>query len=92
MLAAARVSALRGLLLLEDEARLRSLIAAMGQLPGVSDLRVGDALDAIRHDKKVSKGRLHFVLADGIGRTATIDDASGRELTAAMRSIGMRLT
>jgi 3-dehydroquinate synthase len=92
MLAAARVSALRGLLLLEDEARLRSLIAAMGPLPRVSDLRVGDALDAIRHDKKVSKGRLHFVLADGIGRTATIDDASGRELTAAMRSIGMRLT
>jgi 3-dehydroquinate synthase len=91
MLAAARVSAMRGLLRIEDEARLQALIAAMGRLPPVSDLRVGDALGAIRHDKKVSRGRLHFVLANGIGRT-TIDEVSGRELTAAMRSIGMRLT
>jgi len=92
MLAAARLSAMRGLLHTEDEARLQTLIAAMGPLPAVSDLRVGDALDAIGHDKKVSKGRLHFVLADGIGSTTTIDDASGRELKAAMRSIGLRAT
>jgi 3-dehydroquinate synthase len=92
MLAAARLSVMRGLLHSDDEARLQTLIAAMGRLPSVSDLRVSDALDAIGHDKKVSKGRLHFVLANGIGSTATVDDVSARELTAAMRSIGMRLT
>jgi len=92
MLAAARLSVMRGLLHSDDEARLQTLIAAMGRLPSVSDLRASDALDAIGHDKKVSKGRLHFVLANGIGSTATVDDVSARELTAAMRSIGMRLT
>jgi len=58
----------------------------------VADLRPSDAIDAIGRDKKVSKGRLHFVLADGIGRTATIDDASRSELNAAMRALGMRFT
>jgi 3-dehydroquinate synthase len=92
MLAAARISAMRGLLQAEDEARLMALIAGMGQLPRVSDLRAGDAIDAMGHDKKVSRGRLHFVLANGIGRTTTVDDVSVKELRAAMRSIGMRLT
>jgi 3-dehydroquinate synthase len=92
MLAATRLSAMRGMLAAEDEARVQALIASIGPLPRVSDLRVRDALDAVGHDKKVTRGRLHFVLATAIGATTVVDDVDGKALRAAMRSLGMRLT
>lgn len=90
MLAAATLSGARGLLRPEDEAELRDLIGRLGPLPPVGDLRARDALDAIRLDKKVDQGRLHFVLAASIGETRIVTDVTTRELTAAMRAIGMR--
>ncbi len=51
MLAAARVSAARGLLTSGEEARLQDVIKRMGALPKVSDLSVRPALEAITHDK-----------------------------------------
>jgi 3-dehydroquinate synthase len=90
MLAAATLSTARDLLSPEDAARLRDLIAHLGPLPPVGDLRVRDALDAISLDKKVEKGRLNFVLAAAIGETRIVADVTTRELTTAMRSIGMR--
>jgi 3-dehydroquinate synthase len=90
MLAAASLSAARDLLSREDEGRLRDLIGRLGPLPPVADLRVRDALDAIALDKKVDKGRLHFVLAAAIGDTRIVTDVTTRELTMAMRAIGMR--
>jgi len=90
MLAAATLSGARGLLRPEDEAGLRDLIGRLGPLPPVGDLRARDALDAIRLDKKVDRGRLHFVLAAAIGETQIVTDVTTRELTAAMRAIGMR--
>jgi 3-dehydroquinate synthetase len=62
----------------------------MGPLPSVTDLRISDALDVIAHDKKVVNGRLHFVLASGIGRTDIVSDVHTRELSQAMKAIGMR--
>jgi hypothetical protein len=38
----------------------------------------------------VVAGRLHFVLADGLGKTRIVSDVQPAELASAMRAIGMR--
>jgi 3-dehydroquinate synthase len=90
MLAAARLSVLRGVLSPHDEQQLAGVLTAMGTLPPVADLRIGEALDVIAHDKKVVNGRLHFVLASGIGSTQVVNDVHPRELVRVMRSLGMK--
>jgi 3-dehydroquinate synthase len=90
MLAAASLSVMRGALSSSDADRLAALIRDMGRLPSVIDLRISDALDVIARDKKVVNGRLHFVLAAGIGGTAIVSDVHTRELAQAMRAIGMK--
>jgi len=90
MLAAAHLSVARGSLTTEDESRLKALITQMGPLPLVGDLRISEALDAISLDKKVINGRLHFVLARGLGDTTIVGDLTTKELKAAMKSIGLR--
>jgi 3-dehydroquinate synthase len=90
MLAAARLSALRGLLSVDDEARLSGLVRALGPLPRVNDLSIRDALEVIGRDKKVVRGRLHFVLARGIGATEIVTDVDPRELRTVMLHLGMR--
>jgi 3-dehydroquinate synthase len=90
MLAAARISAVRGLFSTDDEAKLRDLIRRMGALPAVNDLSARAALDVVGHDKKVVGGKLHFVLSREIGATAMASDVEPAEITAAMRSLGMK--
>ena len=90
MLAAARISVARGLMSDDEWTRLSTLIREMGPLPPVADLRIADALDVIGRDKKVVSGRLHFVLARGIGGTEIVSDVRTRELAAAMRALGMK--
>jgi 3-dehydroquinate synthase len=90
MLAAARISVARGLMTGPDAERLALLVRDMGPLPPVADLRASDALDVIALDKKVVSGRLHFVLAKGLGAAEIVSDMHQKELTAAMRGIGMK--
>jgi len=90
MLAAARLSVMRGTMQAEDEAELQTLIAALGKRPAVRDLRIADALTVVGRDKKVVAGRLHFVLARGIGSTEIVSDVTTDELALAMRQIGLR--
>ena len=90
MLAAARLSARRGALTAADEARLQDVIRRLGRLPPVADLRASRALDYISRDKKVVRGRLNFVLARGLGATEIVADVTAAELSAAMRSVGLR--
>jgi 3-dehydroquinate synthase len=90
MLAASRLSVARGALTKDDEARLSTLIRSLGPLPPLTDLRIADALDVIKRDKKVIRGRLHFVLTTGLGSTAVVSDVGTRELQAAMRGLGMK--
>ncbi len=90
MLAAARLSADRGFLSADEESALQDVIRRLGRLPPVSDLRASRALDYISRDKKVVRGRLHLVLARGLGATEIVADVTAAELTAAMRSIGLR--
>ena len=47
-------------------------------------------LEAIRHDKKVVAGRLHFVLPTGIGGTSIVDDVTEKEMKAALLRLGFK--
>ncbi len=90
MLAAADVSRRRGLVARADQEHLADLIRRMGPLPPVADLRVDDVLDATGRDKKVLNGRLHFVLASGIGDTSIVGDVSSKELRASLQRLGLK--
>lgn len=67
MVGAAEISAQLGLLSGEDRARIDALIHAMG-LPCSAEGVTADAMYAdLFHDKKTVGGRIHWVLAEGIG-------------------------
>ncbi|HEY7789348.1 MAG TPA: 3-dehydroquinate synthase [Vicinamibacterales bacterium] len=90
MLAAAHLAVARGVMPDADRQALATLIAKLGPLPSVTDLRVADLLEAIRRDKKVIEGKLHFVLTTRIGETRIVDDVTEPELAAALAAIGCR--
>ena len=90
MLAAASLSARRGVFPAADLEALKSVIAHLGPLPPASDLKASDVLDAIQTDKKVSRGTLHFVLPQHIGASTIVSDVTTRELRSALRTIGIR--
>ena len=83
MLVAAQLSVSRGALADADRKALADLIASLGPLPPISDLSATQMLEAIRHDKKVVAGRLHFVLPTAIGAWAIVDDVTEKEIKAA---------
>ena len=89
MLAAAHVSAARGLLPRDDESHLAEVIRRLGPLPPVADLSAKDALEAAARDKKIVAGRLHFVLCAGLGRTSVVTDVIEAELLSALHGIGL---
>jgi 3-dehydroquinate synthase len=80
MLAAADLGVVRGALAERERQALAQLVAQLGPLPAVADLSIDEVLEAIRRDKKVVNGRLHFVLAIEIGATMTVDDVTEEEL------------
>ena len=90
MLIAAELAVARKALDPADRGALASLITHMGPLPPIADLSASQASDAIRRDKKVIAGKLHFVLPVGIGKVEIVADVSQRELVRAMKAIGMR--
>jgi 3-dehydroquinate synthase len=90
MLAAADLAVARGALAERDQQALAHLIAALGPLPPIADLPMQEVLDAIRRDKKVIHGRLHFVIAIEIGATMTIDDVTEEELVAVLERLGLK--
>ncbi len=89
MLGAADMAVARGAMAPTERSALASLIASLGPLPAVTDLQADDALDAIRRDKKVVHGRLHFVLPTQIGATAVVDDVTEDELMGALVRLGL---
>jgi 3-dehydroquinate synthase len=90
MLVAAEVAAGRGRLAEADRQRLVDLIRKLGPLPTIADLAVGEMIAAMKRDKKVLNGRLHYVLATGIGQHDIVDDVSEGELREALRRVGFR--
>ncbi len=89
MLAAADLGVARGALAERERQALAQLIAQLGPLPTVSDLGADEILEAIRRDKKVVHGRLHFVLAIETGATMTVDDVTEEELRAVLKRLGL---
>jgi 3-dehydroquinate synthase len=73
-----------------ERSTMAGLITRLGPLPAVADLPVLDVMDAIRRDKKVVHGRLHFVIAIEIGATMTIDDVTEDELRGVLRRLGLK--
>jgi len=90
MLVAAQLAAARGALAEADRQALVDLIASLGPLPPIADLKTSEILDAMRHDKKVIDGRLHFVLPTAVGATTIVDDVSEKEMKAALKKVGFR--
>jgi 3-dehydroquinate synthase len=88
MLVAAELAVARGALADADRQALAELIASLGPLPPIADLSSTAILEAMRHDKKVVAGTLHFVLPTAIGATAIVDDVKEAELTRALKKVG----
>jgi 3-dehydroquinate synthase len=90
MLAAADLAVARGALAELERQALTRLIAQLGPLPPIADLSTADVMEAVRRDKKVVHGRLHFVIAIQIGATMTIDDVTEEELTMVLGRLGLK--
>ena len=90
MLAAADLAVERGALKDVERQALATLIAKLGPMPPVADLSIEDVLEAVKRDKKVVDGRLHFVIAIEIGATITIDDVTEDELRGVLRRLGLQ--
>jgi 3-dehydroquinate synthase len=90
MLAAADLAVARGALADRERQALAQLVAQLGPLPTVSDLSTDEILEAVRRDKKVVNGRLHFVLAIEIGATMTVDDVTEEELRGVLKRLGLK--
>ncbi|MPZ18375.1 MAG: 3-dehydroquinate synthase [Luteitalea sp.] len=91
MRAAAWLARTRGSLAADAHEALDELLTRMGPLPTVADLSAAACLEAMRHDKKVVRGTLHFVLPVDIGRTAIVTDVTELELATSLREVGLRI-
>jgi 3-dehydroquinate synthase len=90
MLAAADLAVARGALKDSERQAVAQLIAKLGPIPPIGDLSIDEIMEAVRRDKKVLNGTLHFVIAIDIGATMTIDDVSEEELRAVLRRLGLK--
>jgi 3-dehydroquinate synthase len=89
MLVAAAIARSRGALAERDGQALSDLIASLGPLPPIADIPAATMLEAMRHDKKVVGGKLHYVLPTAIGATTIVDDVTEKELRGALKRIGV---
>ena len=66
-----------------------ALITQLGPLPSLSDISAKEVLAAIKRDKKVVNGTLHFIAASGRGATVELTDVTEKEIRAAVKKIGL---
>lgn len=90
MLVAAELAVAREVLDEADRDALASVIASLGPLPPIGDISIAQVLDAMKHDKKMVGGRLHYVLPTAIGATAIVDDVSESEMKKALTRVGLK--
>ena len=87
-----RLSARLGFCALEDSNRVAEHLESVGLASGISMLNrrfsAARLLAAMRRDKKMRDGRLHFVLAHGIGQAFTCGDVEEAAVTALLRDEG----
>ena len=90
MLVAAEIAVARGVMPGADRQALGRTIMKLGPLPPVGDLSTKEVLEAMRHDKKIVNGTLHYVLCTGIGSWTTATDVTEDELAKALKKIGLK--
>ncbi len=90
MLVAAEIAVTRGIMPDADRRALAQIIIKLGPLPPVGDLSTREVLEAVRHDKKVVNGTLHYVLCPGVGTWTTVTDVTEDELGKALRKTGLK--
>lgn len=90
MLAAAELGVRRGVTPADVLQAIRDVVAELGPLPPVADLKASDVLAASARDKKVVAGTLHFVAATSLGATTELTDVTPKDLRHALKRIGVR--
>lgn len=85
MIAAARLSELRGRLAPADRERIESLVLAYAAFPSLGPLDAASIAARISGDKKSVGGQARFVLADGIGRVSEELDPPSEQVIEATR-------
>jgi 3-dehydroquinate synthase len=90
MLVAATLARARNALAEADRQALAALIASLGPLPPIADVSAAQILEAMKHDKKMVAGRLHFVLPTAIGASVIVDDVTEKEMRAALKAVGFK--
>ena len=74
MIAAGRLAAALGLLADDTRQQIERTTLAYGPLPDPGEVSAGNLAARISGDKKTIGGRVHFVLADGIGHVRVVTD------------------
>ena len=88
MIGAARIASGMGLLDDAERLRIEAAVGSIGRLPAIARLSSEALLDAMRHDKKVRDGRLHFVLPERIGAVQVRADVPVRLVRSVLRGLG----
>jgi len=76
MLVAARISNRLGILDKNELVRLKSLIARANLPTEIPNLEVAKIIQAMKHDKKILKGKIRFILPKSIGNVFITDEVS----------------
>ncbi len=82
MIAAAGMAVGKGLLAASDRDRQNRLIERVGLNRDLSGITSEGLQDAMKRDKKVTRGRIRFVLPDRIGGARVYDDVTEAEILA----------
>lgn len=90
MICAANIAAAFGLLPTSESRQIREQTDAIGRRPAISDLDVSQILTAMAHDKKVSHGRLPFILPTSIGEVVVRDDVPPALIRSTIRDLIMK--
>ncbi|PYR37403.1 MAG: 3-dehydroquinate synthase [Acidobacteria bacterium] len=90
MLVAAELARNRSAVADRDRQLLADVITCLGPLPPVADIAAAEVIEAMRHDKKMVAGRLHFVLPTAVGATKIVDDVTEKEIAKALRRVGIK--
>ena len=69
---------------------IAAIVAELGPLPPLADLKAAEVVRATKRDKKVVSGTLHFVAATDLGATTELTDVTDKELRQALKAIGIR--
>jgi 3-dehydroquinate synthase len=90
LIAAAWLAMHRGLLAETAFETIAAAVDRLGPRPRVSNLSVAALVAALKRDKKVQQGRVHFVLPTAIGRVTIRPDVDDSDVRRALQVLAAR--